>query len=272
MTSLPPTQPLTRRERRLLEEQATAQVSVAPASQPLPVISPPSQTPPAPAPAPLTRRERRLIEQTHALPPADPLVTPTAAVTAPTPTPTPVTAPAPLPPVFATPTPPAPTDPVAVVAPASGPVPTNPLETAPSPVATTSRVVGDVTTATSSLILPVTPQVDMTSPLSSTGEVVSTGQIILPSRFAEQGSAPLLETSPDEDEVLDAYVTGEFAATAKPVRASQAVSGKGDDTDIVLVRRARWGTAAIVTVIVAGVLAVAAVGLLVLAMTTDVLG
>ena len=112
----------------------------------------------------------------------------------------------------------------------------------------------------------------MTSPLSSTGEVVITGQITLPTRFAEQGSAPLLERTADNDEVLDAYVTGELAAMAKPVRASQAVSGKGDDTDIILVRRARWGTAAIVTVIVAGVLALAAVGLLVLAMTTDVLG
>jgi hypothetical protein len=70
---------------------------------------------------------------------------------------------------------------------------------------------------------------------------------------------------------MDAYVTGEMAAMSKPVRASHAVSGKGDDTDIFLVRKARWGTAAIVTALVAASLGLAAVGLLLLALLTDVL-
>jgi hypothetical protein len=76
----------------------------------------------------------------------------------------------------------------------------------------------------------------------------------------------------DDDEVMDAYVTGAIPASAKPVRASQAVSGKGDDSDIVLVRRARWGTAAVVTSLGAAVLGLAAVALLILAVMTDVLG
>jgi hypothetical protein len=71
---------------------------------------------------------------------------------------------------------------------------------------------------------------------------------------------------------MDAYVTGAIPASAKPMRASQAVSGKGDDSDIVLVRRARWGTAAVVTSLGAAVLGLAAVALLILALMTDVLG
>ena len=71
---------------------------------------------------------------------------------------------------------------------------------------------------------------------------------------------------------MDAYVTGDIAASAKPMRASQAVSTKGDDTDIVLVRRARFGVATVVTGLSAAVLGLAALGLLVLAMLTDVVG
>jgi hypothetical protein len=114
--------------------------------------------------------------------------------------------------------------------------------------------------------------IDMTSPLSDTGEVVVTGQIRLPSSLAERGGAPALVEDREQDEVMDAYVTGAIAPTAKPMRASQAVSGKGDDTDIVLVRRARWGTASVVTGLIAGVLGLAALGLLVLALLTDVVG
>jgi hypothetical protein len=140
------------------------------------------------------------------------------------------------------------------------------------PVVTTSRVVGDIGMTTSSLIIPQTPTIDIAGPLGDTGEVVVTGQILLPSTMAERGSLPLLADHRDDDEVMDAYVTGAIAASAKPVRASQAVSGKGDDSDIVLVRRARWGTAAVVTSLGAAVLGLAAVALLILAVMTDVLG
>jgi hypothetical protein len=140
------------------------------------------------------------------------------------------------------------------------------------PVVTTSRVVGDIGMTTSSLIIPQTPTIDIAGPLGDTGEVVVTGQILLPSTMAERGSLPLLADHRDDDEVMDAYVTGAIPASAKPVRASQAVSGKGDDSDIVLVRRARWGTAAVVTSLGAAVLGLAAVALLILAVMTDVLG
>ena len=262
-------QPMTRRERRLLEERASQAVPTvnidSPTPSPLPVITEsvvPVVVPP-PAPPPLTRRERRALENespVSAPPPAatanNPPETPTHAVAtelwppteASTTAPSPTISQEPLPPVFGV--------------------------QSPTQVAdfSASRTVGSVSSATSSLILSHTPMIDMTSPLSDTGEVVVTGQIRLPSSLAERGGAPALVEDREQDEVMDAYVTGAIAPTAKPMRASQAVSGKGDDTDIVLVRRARWGTASVVTGLIAGVLGLAALGLLVLALLTDVVG
>lgn len=280
MTDVPAGQPLSRRERRLLEQSQTAGTPVqsaepVPTPTPDPVVATESEPTPPVGEAPLSRRERRLLEQgarSESFHPAQALVSAVSAdaVHAATTGSTPeqvstATVPiAPLPPVFGAPT----TNPEGArekTAPVSV---VSETPAVPAPV----RLVGDVPTTTSSLILPTTPTIDMTSPLSSTGEVVVTGQITLPSSFAEQGTSPLLDRSADNDEVLDAYVTGEIAAMSKPVRASQAVSTKGDDTDILLVRKARWGVAAVVTVIVAAVLGVAAAGLLVVALMTDVIG
>jgi hypothetical protein len=125
--------------------------------------------------------------------------------------------------------------------------------------------------ATSSLILPVTPTIDMSGPIGDTGEVIVTGQITLPNQLAETGKIPSMREDRDDDERFDAYVTGELAAMAQPIRASKAVSGQGDDTDILLVRRVRWGTAAILTATGAAVLGIGAVVLLVVALLTDTL-
>lgn len=240
MTQIPSTQPLSRRERRLMEQggrDTTETLSEAL----VPSVPPP----------PVSRRERRLMEQGEAPPapvvPAEVLVPAAAAPQASVV----------LPPVFASPVPPN-----------TGATPVSPSV----PVMAPSRVVGDFATATSSLIIPETPTIDIAGPLGDTGEVVVTGQIRLPSMMAERGSVPVLAPHRDDDEVMDAYVTGAIPASAKPVRASQAVSGKGDDSDIVLVRRARWGTAAVVTSLGAAVLGLAAVALLILAVMTDVLG
>jgi hypothetical protein len=169
---------------------------------------------------------------------------------------------APLPPVFAAPASAPPITQTTTVTPFSDAV----------PVITPSRTVGQMATTTSSLIVPETPTIDIAGPLGNTGEVVVTGQIRLPQTLSEIGSLPALVEDRDDDEVMDAYVTGAIAMSAKPMRATQAVSGKGDDSDIVMVRRARWGTAAVVTSLGAAVLGLAAVALLILAVMTDVLG
>jgi len=289
VTNLPPAEPLSRRERRLIEQQSVEAQTVVPVAPlpplvnpglpPEPVYSLPHTNPvmpvsaPAPAPPPvqapqrpLSRRELRQAERASQ---AD-YVAPPAPVAAPLYSLDPTPTGAPLPPVFGS-TPVTEPQPIAQPpAPQYSAPPSAPPETYPTGEQVLTRTVGDALLATSSLILPSTPTVDLTSPLSSTGEVVATGQIFLPPRFAESGTAPLLERGADQDEVMDTYVTGEMAAMSKPVRASQAVSGKGDDTDILLVRRARWGKAAVITALTAASLGLVAVGLLVLAMLTAV--
>lgn len=282
MTSVPPAQPMTRRERRLLEERgvvpdrASAPVDTSPASvdTPAPRLVTPV-LPPSPA-QPMSRRERKMLEETGAisLPPefrgaSEPSALDDTSLVEVTqdvpPQPAPVV-PAPLPPVFG---PPVTTAPAPVFSP-----PRDNEQAVPPPVTAPSyptRVVGDVPMTTSSLILPQTPVVDMTGPIGDTGEVIVTGQITLPHRLAETGSIPSMREDRDDDERFDAYVTGELAAMSQPIRAAKAVSGQGDDTDILLVRRVRWGTAAILTATGAAVLGVGAVVLLVVALLTDAL-
>ena len=269
-------QPLTRRELRALAEGNPASLPVTPE-----VVAPPSQppqayvappAPPAPEPAPtgaLTRREARLREGLSDQPPTSvsqqpPLdapvapiavtpVSPLADLVAPQPAPIPQQpASAALPPVFYQPT--------------TAESPLDGLSVAVSP----SRSVGTAPDTTSSLILPVSPNVDMAGPLGTTGEIIVTGQIRLPGQLAEIGSYPI--TNPeDAEDSSDPYVTGDMAAVSQPMRALQAVSSKGDDTDIFLVKRTRWGTGAVVTALGASVLGLASVALVVLVFMTDVL-
>jgi hypothetical protein len=267
VTHLPPSQPMTRRERRLLEEQSltpSTELAPPPAAPNLEAapVSPPEPAVVSPPPAPLSRRELRDRERSSE--PAPPVVWTEPipeVVEAFAPVPTPVVS---LPPVVLEPLPP-----VFGSSPVTQETPRQSVAGETHVAPATSQ--GDTFSATSSLILPSTPMVDMTSPLTSTGEVVVTGQIVLPPRISESGTNPRLDHASDQDEVMDAYVTGEMAAMSKPMRASQAVSGKGDDTDILLVRSARWGKAAVVTAISAASLGLIAVGLLVLAMMTDVI-
>ena len=71
--------------------------------------------------------------------------------------------------------------------------------------------------------------------------------------------------------MVDAYVTGEIGALSQPFRASQAVSGRGDDSEFLLIKRTRWGTGVIVTVLLALALGLAAATMLVLSLTTGAL-
>lgn len=266
---------MTRRERRQLEEQGVfpeAFIPVpsveVPVAQPEPLVVPPA--------APMTRRERKMLEETGAIPIPPGYQQPTQSsalqdtslveVTRAAGTPTPPGPEEPLPPVFGPPQ----TNPPSEVSPAPAPQQSAP-PVAPADTIFPSRVVGDVTMATSSLILPTTPMVDMSGPVGDTGEIIVTGQITLPNRVSETGTIPSMREDRDDEERFDAYVTGELAAMAQPIRAAKAVSGQGDDTDILLVRRVRWGTAAILTATGAGVLGVGAVALLVLALLTDTL-
>ena len=292
MTDFQPAQPMTRRERRELEKrgllpdvaESVALEQAVPEPQEVVPSSPDSHEPEpvapvAPQPVPMTRRERRMLEETGVIPippeyqqPAESSVleeTSLVEVTESAP-PEPAPAPAePLPPVFGPPVTSAPADQPSPVVERSET--STEGDTPPADTTSPSRIVGDVSMATSSLILPTTPTIDMSGPIGDTGEVIVTGQITLPHRLAETGTIPAMVEDKDDDEHFDAYVTGEIAAMSQPIRASKAVSGQGDDTDILLVRRVRWGTAAILTATGAAVLGLGAVVLLVIALLTDTL-
>ena len=281
MTDIPPAQPMTRRERRLLEEQGILpEVSVAEPAPVVPVAEPEPPVTPAQPAAPMTRRERKMLEETGVIPippeyqqPAESSAlqdTSLVEVTQTAPVPAAPVPPEPLPPVFGLPPAAAPSE--SPPTPAPGPSEEHSAP-APVPADTTfpSRVVGDVTMTTSSLILPTTPMVDMTGPVGDTGEIIVTGQITLPNRVSETGAIPSMPEDRDDEERFDAYVTGELSAMAQPIRAIKAVSGQGDDTDILLVRRVRWGTAAILTATGAAVLGIGAIALLIIALLTDTL-
>jgi hypothetical protein len=134
-----------------------------------------------------------------------------------------------------------------------------------------SRNVGDVPLTTSSLILPNQPQIDLAGPLGSTGEILVTGQILMPTQLSETGVGRFQRADRDDDEQFDSYSTGATAVMSRPLGAMQAVSSKGDDTDILLVRRNRWGKGVIVTALASSVLGLAAVALVVVTLMTDAL-
>ena len=277
-------QPFTRRELRELEKSGV-RAAVKPEASPTvpptpeqPAVEGPTETVEAAAPsthsdvpqfwpeAPvLTRRQRREREQTDtgstgtppaevvstAAPVADEATRELAGLSEAVPPSQPVVQ-EPLPPVFA---------PVLDARPASTEASSKGLARGP----------GDPLRATSSLILPTTPGADLTGPLGDTGEIVVTGNIRLPSHVSVQGTAPFRLDSDIEDDVMDSYVTGEIGALSQPVSARHAVSGRSKDSDIMSIRKTRWGTGTVITLLVLGTLTLAAIGLVVLSVTTGVL-
>jgi hypothetical protein len=275
VTNPPIGQEMSRRQRRALQEQSfqPAAGSITPTpyytlvDPPVvpqaPIVQPPP--PPPPPPAPPSRRERRQQQSPEGfnyspapVAPVDPFA-PFAAPAPPADPFAPFSAPAPpadpLPPVFS--------------APATLATDVSQL-IEPAPIVSPSRIVGDMTSMTNSLVLPTMPISDLAGPVSTTGEVVFTGQIRLPQTVSERGSFPSADR--EDGEVMDAYVTGAIPANIKPLRASQAVSGKTGSSELLMVKRTRWGTAVVVTSLGAAVLGLAAVALVILAVMTEMLG
>ena len=165
--------------------------------------------------------------------------------------------PAPLPPVFDTP----------VMPPRSGfPIATDDVDSHEAELAS-SREVGSGSPATHALILPTTPILDIAGPIGDTGEILVTGQIPLPRLVTETGAQGAL----DEDERFDELIGAETTPLTSPVSARSAVSSKGNDSEFHMVRKAPWGTAATVLGASAVLLVLAAAGLLAVALLTDLL-
>ena len=250
------------------------------------LVEPPvSYTPPAPSlpvyvpePAPaLSRRERRLLETgvvptvtpnpveagaTSSLPGiATPAAPPQTSAPEYAPLPTHVTPPVdrqPLPPVFGPNTT------------APGVFTAVPEEFIEDTATASIRTIGSGQLATHALILPTSPDVDISGPIGDTGEIIVTGQIPLPRLMTETGVQGVLDED-DEGPAFETVLGVETSGFTSPVRATQAVSSKGNDREFEMVRKAPWGTPATILGISAVLLVVAAGGLLALAFFTDIL-
>ena len=151
--------------------------------------------------------------------------------------------PAPLPPVFQTP-------------PAAGDALTAP-----------AQEVGVGTDTAHALILPVAPSTDLTGPMGQSGEVIVTGNIDLPRYVSEKALTAENDFAEDFSD-FEAVETESFTA---PVRATDAVSTRTSQIDQPMIRTPRWGGASIALGASAALLGITAVGLLALALLTDII-
>jgi hypothetical protein len=240
-----PTQPMTRRERREMEERLRLEQEAASGQ--------PEVTVPAPQPAAASVDTGVSVVDDYVDTPEPVEVAESEPVAVPE---VPHVA-APLPPVFDTP----------VAPPRSGfPIIADELDDEEAELAS-SRQVGSGSPATHALILPTTPTVDIAGPMGDTGEILVTGQIPLPRLVTETG----MQGGLDEDERFDELIGAETTPLTSPVSARSAVSSKGNDSEFQMVRKAPWGTAATVLGASAVLLVLAAAGLLTVALLTDIL-
>lgn len=128
-----------------------------------------------------------------------------------------------------------------------------------------TRNVGHSTaaTTTNALILPSLPKPDVTSPLTSTGEILVTGSIDLPRSLGATGALPDRIDSSDIDRLLDGEENEFNTSEVAPVRASRAVSTHTSTRGVIAPPKKRGNTLPVVLMVTAGVLAVGVIGLLV---------
>ena len=129
-----------------------------------------------------------------------------------------------------------------------------------------AREISAATEATHALILPVAPSTDLTGPIGNTGEVLITGNLELPKYVSERALSGRRDFEEDFAE-FESVTTESFTA---PVRASDAVSTRTSQIEQPMIRSPRWGTASIVLGFSAAILGLTAVGLLALALLTDI--
>jgi hypothetical protein len=129
-----------------------------------------------------------------------------------------------------------------------------------------ARTVGVGLDATHALILPVAPTMDVTGPIGDTGEVLITGNIPLPRHVSEQALTGALEMEEDHSP----YDQADGSSFTTPIRASDAVSSRTSQVDQPMIQKPRWGVASIVLGSSAAILGVSALGLLALALLTDI--
>ncbi|MFE1645182.1 hypothetical protein ACFM35_06380 [Microbacterium sp. P01] len=136
-------------------------------------------------------------------------------------------------------------------------------------IARSSTTTGSQST-TNALILSQTPEGAMMSPVTATGEVLITGTFALPEGLGSQGHAPGTTDGKDVDAVL---VDGELPAHSSPtpIAASAAISTVKTTGEIIRPPAPEKGGRLMLALgITIGVLAIALVGVLILAVATGV--
>jgi hypothetical protein len=108
--------------------------------------------------------------------------------------------------------------------------------------------------------------VDVTGPIGDTGEVLITGNIPLPRHVSEQALTGALEMEED----TSPYDQADGSSFTTPIRATDAVSSRTIQVGQPMIQRPRWGIASIVLGSSAAILGVTALGLLALALLTDI--
>jgi hypothetical protein len=120
--------------------------------------------------------------------------------------------------------------------------------------------------ATNALILPVAPSIDVTGPLTDTGEVIVTGSIPLPRLVAETGVTGVLDLDDDDD-----FMEADSGPYTAPISASLAVSSRSLELDQPMIQKPRVGAVSLALGVSAAILGVTAVSLLALALLTDII-
>ncbi len=135
---------------------------------------------------------------------------------------------------------------------------------------TRETTTGGASTAPSALILSQTPSVPLVGPVTATGEVIITGTFDLPEGLGSTGHAPGAADGMEADAVL---IDGELppASSPTPIAASAAISTvKSADEIIRPPAPEKGGKLMLALAITAGALALALIGVLILAVTTGV--
>ncbi|WP_395638524.1 hypothetical protein [Pseudolysinimonas sp.] len=131
---------------------------------------------------------------------------------------------------------------------------------------TTSRTVGSAAITTSALVLPSIPGHDM-----STGEVMLTGSISLPSSLASTGAHHSIDES-DIDHLLDPGDHQLVNTDSVPIRAIRAVSSHTSTRGVIATSQPKKAGRALTALIIsASVMVVVVVTLLVVALATEVI-
>lgn len=136
-----------------------------------------------------------------------------------------------------------------------------------------SRSVGGPATA-NALVLSDIPTPDiMSTPLTSTGDVLVTGSISLPASLSSTGALPTQLDESDLDHLLDPGDHQVASTDSQPVRAIRAVSTHTSSREIIgTIKPKRSNRALTVLIISAAGMAVVVVTLLVVALVSGVLG